>query len=372
MKTYHRNASIVPAQDLALAIHELDAPTKAKIGVKDLDLPGILGALMDGGRGAQILNELGITGAYYVKDYGGKSYVILKGHAGLRGYLKGTKYLATNPKVVQLGLGPAGALSAMKANFILSMTVYTTADVVAYLAGDGMTLSQLASNAIFNGASTALSSLASVAAAAGIGMITTMALPGIAGGIVAGVAVSVLLNNANSRYQLAASLAEFLDKVAAAFSAGQLPANTPVSAKRHDADGSNLSIPAVPSPAPGGMPGSGTPAVPGPAAPAAPTQPKDPATPQPDEPGPAPAQPEPDDRSHDYRDDDYRDNYRDEDYHGDNGPYVEVEVSIDDQGGDSMIIVERDIDSGGTKSVSATELENEDFVVQGSNNGSGP
>jgi len=41
----------------------------------------------------------------YVKTYGGKSHIILKGHPGLRRVLTGTKYGIKNPKVITMGLG---------------------------------------------------------------------------------------------------------------------------------------------------------------------------------------------------------------------------------------------------------------------------
>jgi hypothetical protein len=56
----------------------------------------------------------------YVKAYGGKQHIILKGHPGLRRILTGTKYGIKNPKVITMGLGKAGAIHAAKSGGILS------------------------------------------------------------------------------------------------------------------------------------------------------------------------------------------------------------------------------------------------------------
>ena len=53
----------------------------------------------------QLIEELGLTGKAVIKEIQGKSYVVLKGYPGLREKLTGTRYLASNPKVVDLAIG---------------------------------------------------------------------------------------------------------------------------------------------------------------------------------------------------------------------------------------------------------------------------
>lgn len=63
----------------------------------------------------KLVGDLGGVGAkVYVKNYGGKPHIILKGHPGLRRVLTGTKYGIKNPKVITMGLGKAGAVNAAK------------------------------------------------------------------------------------------------------------------------------------------------------------------------------------------------------------------------------------------------------------------
>ena len=62
---------------------------------------------------AKLVGDLGGIGAKaYIKNYGGKPHTILKGHAGLRRILTGTRYGIKNPKVITMGLGKSGAAAA--------------------------------------------------------------------------------------------------------------------------------------------------------------------------------------------------------------------------------------------------------------------
>ncbi|WDE09547.1 hypothetical protein [Thalassomonas haliotis] len=60
---------------------------------------------------------------YQVKTYSGKAHIIFKGYPALRQHLTGTRYLASNPKVIQLGVGKLGAMSSIKGGFIISLIV---------------------------------------------------------------------------------------------------------------------------------------------------------------------------------------------------------------------------------------------------------
>lgn len=55
-----------------------------------------------------------------IKEYLGKKYVLFKGLAGQRKALKGRRYLAQNPKVVRMAVGPTGVVKSVKGGFILS------------------------------------------------------------------------------------------------------------------------------------------------------------------------------------------------------------------------------------------------------------
>lgn len=219
-ETFLHEASVITADELALALYDEPPEVKINLGIEDMDMPTLVTAMADAARGHKVLSHLGYNGSYYVKAYKGTQYVILKGIPDIRPLLKGTRYLATNPKVVRLGIGPLAASSALKANFILSMTMFTAADIAAVLMGDPMTLSQLMGNAIFNAAS----GIAGAVAQIGVGAVATWAgwtvAPTVLAGIAVGVFVSMLLNDQNANLQLSAKLAEMLEAVANAFNRG--------------------------------------------------------------------------------------------------------------------------------------------------------
>lgn len=58
---------------------------------------------------------------FRIQNYAGASYIILKGNPALRHHLTGTRYLASNPKVVSMGLGKAGAANAIRGGGIVTV-----------------------------------------------------------------------------------------------------------------------------------------------------------------------------------------------------------------------------------------------------------
>jgi hypothetical protein len=82
---------------------------------------------------SKLIADLGGAGARtYVKHYGGKPHIILKGHPGLRKVLTGTKYGIKNPKVITMGLGKSGAVHAAKSGGIISIVLLTVYRVTDY------------------------------------------------------------------------------------------------------------------------------------------------------------------------------------------------------------------------------------------------
>ena len=75
---------------------------------------------------AKLLADLGYAGTKaYVKYYGGKPHIILKGYPGLRKILNASKYGVQNTKVVKMGLGKHGALKAAKGGGLFTIFLIT-------------------------------------------------------------------------------------------------------------------------------------------------------------------------------------------------------------------------------------------------------
>jgi hypothetical protein len=164
---------------------------------------------------ARLIGDLGSFGAKaYIKHYGGKPHIILKGHAGLRTVLTGTKYGIKNPKVISMGLGKAGAVAAARQGGILTVILLSTYRVADYFLTDQATLNQLigtlATDVVKVGIATGAAILAaSVAGAA------TIAVGPIVSVVLVGVGMSMLLEYSDNQLGITNRVIAGLDEVAA-------------------------------------------------------------------------------------------------------------------------------------------------------------
>ncbi|MCD1597444.1 hypothetical protein [Rheinheimera aquimaris] len=161
---------------------------------------------------AQLGYALGGLGQAYVKSYNGKSYIVLKGHAGLRRVLTGTRYLTNNTQVMALGLGKHAAQAAVRSGGILTVCLVGAYRVADYFLRDEATLTQLVGNLAVD--------IVKVAITAGVawGMVAGAAMLSIAvGPIVAVVLVGALLtpalNAIDSQYGISQSVVKGLDEL---------------------------------------------------------------------------------------------------------------------------------------------------------------
>ena len=93
---------------------------------------------------AKLLRELGAAGSQaYVKTYGGKVHIVLKGYPGLRRVLTSPKYAITNTKVITMGLGRTGAAHAIKSGGILTVVLMSAYRIADYVLTDKITLTRL-------------------------------------------------------------------------------------------------------------------------------------------------------------------------------------------------------------------------------------
>jgi hypothetical protein len=161
----------------------------------------------------KLVGDLGGVGARaYIKNYSGKPHIILKGHPGLRTILTGTKYGIKNPKVVSIGLGKTGAISAAKQGGILTVILLSTYRIVDYFLTDQATLTQLigtlATDIVKVGIATAMS-IGAAAIAGGL----TLAIGPILAVVVVGVGMSMLLEYADNSLGITKRVIAGLDEL---------------------------------------------------------------------------------------------------------------------------------------------------------------
>ena len=213
----HLHTIVIDANTLGLSVYGMDDDFKRDLGIDHMSAADIITLIKNTHDASRLFNEIGMTGGYYTKTIGGNQYVILTGYPGLRRYLRGTRYLPNNPQMVKFGIGPVAQAAASKANFIISMTTYTGLDVIKYISGDGITLSEVTGNAIFNAASTWLSIAVASAVTAGVGAVTTMALPGVLAGLAVGAFVSGFTAAIDEDLRLSSKLAKLIEATVDAF-----------------------------------------------------------------------------------------------------------------------------------------------------------
>ncbi|WP_313282197.1 hypothetical protein [Delftia tsuruhatensis] len=80
----------------------------------------------------------------YVKATPKGTYIIITGRAGFRGnLLQGTRFLTTNPRMVQMGLGMRGLKGVARGGFILSLVVGIGVETLDFIFNDEKTMHDL-------------------------------------------------------------------------------------------------------------------------------------------------------------------------------------------------------------------------------------
>lgn len=165
---------------------------------------------------AEIAKELGIQGEVYTKVTNGKTYLIIKGYAGKRATITGTRYLITNPKVANIAVTPKQLVKGALKSTIICVIAYT-----AWNAIDAIFNTEDAQLAAFLG--TTFSDSLKFAAGAGIGALCGMAAASAAGvavlatgpviiAVLASVAVGAALDHLDDKYGITERLIAAIDK----------------------------------------------------------------------------------------------------------------------------------------------------------------
>ena len=168
-------------------------------------------ALLDTITATKLIGDLGYKGKVALKNVNGKQYVIFKGYAGLRSIFTGTRYLATNPKVVDMAIGKVGVNKSIISGARLTIFLVVPLNILNHILSDGQTMSRLigstAADLVKVGVASAIASLAATATAA----LTTLAAGPLIVAIVVGLAVAFALDELDKKYGLTEAFVKYLD-----------------------------------------------------------------------------------------------------------------------------------------------------------------
>lgn len=162
-----------------------------------------------------IAKDLGLTGKVLLKKVKGIDYVIIKGYAGTRKFLTGTRYLSTNQKIIKLAIGKVALTKTIKAGGILTLCVTIGLDILGLVFGDkelnefGITV---ASDLVKIGISTLIAEAAGMLAA-GVAGISAFAAGPIIITIAVGILVGYSLDAFDRHYNITNRVAAMMEKM---------------------------------------------------------------------------------------------------------------------------------------------------------------
>ncbi|MEE2002341.1 hypothetical protein QWY20_12835 [Alkalimonas sp. MEB108] len=162
---------------------------------------------------AQLGYALGGLGQAYVKSYNGKSYIILKGQAGLRRILTGTRYLVNNTKVMALGLGKHAAQAAARSGGILTLYLVGAYRVTDFFLRDEATLTQLIGHLAVDVVKVAITVGAAYLASAAVAAAVGIAVGPIAAVVLVGIVLTPALNSLDEYFGISEKVVQGLEEL---------------------------------------------------------------------------------------------------------------------------------------------------------------
>lgn len=176
-------------------------------------LAGLVAPAIDTKTLTRMVNELGIDGKVVIKKVNGKSYALIKGFAGQRKLLRATRYLASNPKIVDLAIGQLGRNRAIVSGARLTFALYIPLNILKTILDDEPTLIKFIGTTATDLVKIGLSSLVAAAAAKGVAAITTVAAGPFAIAIVVGVLAAIALDELDRKYKITDSLIAKMEQI---------------------------------------------------------------------------------------------------------------------------------------------------------------
>lgn len=142
------------------------------------------------------LIALGLAGARsYIKTTATGTYIIITGYAGLRRQLlQGTRFLAANPRMVQMGLGIRGLQNVAKGGFLLSLVVGAGIETLDFIFNDEKTMHDLVGGIGVEAVKAGLATMVGLGLGIKLATATSLAILPLAAVAVAVLVTGIILN----------------------------------------------------------------------------------------------------------------------------------------------------------------------------------
>ena len=131
----------------------------------------------------------------------------------MRRLFPGTKYLADNRKIVQMGIGALGVKNMVKGGALLTICITVPLTILECFLKDQYTMSALIGNVASVLTKIGIGSIMATVAGLGVGAFTTFAAAPIVASIVIGVFAGLLLEWLDAKCQLTKKLVAALEKL---------------------------------------------------------------------------------------------------------------------------------------------------------------
>ncbi|MEX1364688.1 MAG: hypothetical protein AB1Z98_16290 [Nannocystaceae bacterium] len=182
--------------------------------VSGIDLMSATGLALDSATAVSMVRHLGLTGRAYIKEVGGKAYLILKGYPGQRPVLTGTRYLASNPKVVNMVISPAAVGRGAARMTSIAVVAYASLRVVEFVLSDSdARFAELVGPLYTDIVKFGMAAGAGYLAALAVGTVTTIAAGPLIAAILVGAGASILLDRVDRNLGITESLVRSIDSL---------------------------------------------------------------------------------------------------------------------------------------------------------------
>lgn len=168
------------------------------------------------------LNAIGMAGVTsYIKNTATGTYIIIKGYAAKRSSaLQGTRYLATHPQMLQLGLGMKSLQGVAKGGFILGVVVSSGIEIADFVFNDEKTMYDLVGGIGVEAVKGGLGGLMAYGFAVGTASFTAVAVAPLIVMAISAVGIGILLNHADKTFDIKNKAIAALKSIAAGTSEG--------------------------------------------------------------------------------------------------------------------------------------------------------
>jgi len=205
--------TVVSEDDLLMMWEKLKNDAISSNSIDDVrNIAGQVPVAMDANNIRKLIKDLGINGKVEIKTVGGKQYAIFKGNAAKRTIFNGTRYLATNPKVVEMAIGNKGVTNSIISG--AKLTIYLTVPLrtLSILLGDQPSMHRLIGTVATDIVKVGIAALVAKLAAAVVGAFVTTAAGPIVAAVVLGFLTAVALDKLDQKFGITEGMIELIEE----------------------------------------------------------------------------------------------------------------------------------------------------------------